>query len=506
MTEEKTLLKSEEEILACKKTLNEEQSKVFDDLIAYIKGETDANYFSVIGYAGTGKTYMMSKVVQATKCKVAMTAPTNKAVKVLMDNRTDMDSRVQYITIHKLLALKMQWVYPKGKDKFQPYQKLVPNRYAEKTLNHYDLIIVDEVSMLDDELFIMLDDERLNRVKVIFMGDPAQIPPVNREDAIPLVERKREIYKIEARFLETIMRQAKDSKILETAYQIRNNRFQQGDAILSRQSSKDVLFLSPASVYDTKVLFEEIKLHFADEQFSKDPNYCKVIAWTNETVNNMNTWIRQQLFKRTNLEQILPGEKLIADKPIIKNQVIIYNTSDEFEVVSCTRKVFNYTIPDKKSSYDWDDEDDAPAQGTLKGFEVIKVEPKQKSFTLNYWEAVVKSKDPITKDEYTNTIDILDEDSAQQLSWCLGGLYKKKLFKEYTEMSERFGKVKYNYAITAHKSQGSTYGTVFLMEDDINKNQKTLEKNRIKYTACTRPKKRLFIYSSRNKPFKEQFK
>jgi len=66
-------------------------------------------------------------------------------------------------------------------------------------------------------------------------------------------------------------------------------------------------------------------------------------------------------------------------------------------------------------------------------------------------------------------------------------------------MQERFAKVKYNYAITAHKSQGSTYQHVFLIEDDIDKNPRYIEKNRIKYTAVTRPAESLKILSRKNR-------
>ena len=96
-----------------KEQLNEEQLDVFNNLIEDIK-DPAVRQVSLMGYAGTGKTYLLSKLVQATTLKVAMSAPTNKAVKVLMDNREELSSRVMYSTIHKLLALRLSWVYPKS--------------------------------------------------------------------------------------------------------------------------------------------------------------------------------------------------------------------------------------------------------------------------------------------------------------------------------------------------------------------------------------------------------
>ena len=51
----------------------------------------------------------------------------------------------------------------------------------------------------------------------------------------------------------------------------------------------------------------------------------------------------------------------------------------------------------------------------------------------------------------------------------------------------------YAYAITAHKSQGSTYNTTFVLEDDIDVNSDIVERNRIKYTAYTRSSKKLYV-------------
>ena len=51
----------------------------------------------------------------------------------------------------------------------------------------------------------------------------------------------------------------------------------------------------------------------------------------------------------------------------------------------------------------------------------------------------------------------------------------------------------YSYEITAHKAQGSTYDNAFVLEADMDINRKIKERNRIKYTAFTRPKYKLFV-------------
>ena len=154
-SKEDRVLKSPEEVAEARSTLNEEQSVLFDNLLEVVR-DADREFAVVIGYAGTGKTYAISKFISAIRSKCAMTAPTNKAVKVLMDNKTPEMKKVSFSTIHKMLALRMQWVRPKAGQNFKPYQKLVKNFKGKVTLNDYDILIVDEVSMLDDQLFNMI--------------------------------------------------------------------------------------------------------------------------------------------------------------------------------------------------------------------------------------------------------------------------------------------------------------------------------------------------------------
>lgn len=488
----------EETIAKASSTLNEEQLTVFNKLLRFTQ-HPDKNYIVLVGYAGTGKTYSLSKFISAltSKCKIAMTAPTNKAVKVLVENKpAELANKVTYSTIHKLLSLRMQWVYPKRNQNFKPYQKLVRNKWGISQLNDYNLLIIDETSMLDDDLFMMMHKEKREDLKVIFMGDPAQIPPVNRDDSIPLLAKQRTIFNIEDLYLKKIMRQKADNKLLLTASQIREGRFEPGDPLLSRVSNKDCIFLSTNSERDIKAFNNEMIRLFTSDDFQKDPNFCKTISWTNATVGKYNRIIREAIFDTKSLEPLMEGEKLIADTPVIKDEDIIFNTSDEFEVLSYEEKTTFYKPPDgedKAAQTEFDLDDDLVIQSTS----------KDKKIYIKYFRTLVKHK--ISEGEYIEKkIDILNEESEKQLKWIFSKCFKTKRFDEYREWSEKFAKVKYNYAITAHKSQGSTYGTVFLIEDDIDKNPKNLERNRIKYTACTRPKDRLIILSSRNRPIEQQ--
>jgi superfamily I DNA/RNA helicase len=120
---------------------------------------------------------------------------------------------------------------------------------------------------------------------------------------------------------------------------------------------------------------------------------------------------------------------------------------------------------------------------------------------IRYYDCIVTYQSYDTQETLRKRIKVLCEESEQAYKWLCHSFKKVEDWRGYTEMLERFAKVKYNYAITCHKAQGSTYGTVFLIEDDIDKNFKAIERNRIKYTAFTRPKDKLYILSHKNKRY-----
>jgi ATP-dependent exoDNAse (exonuclease V) alpha subunit len=488
--------------------LTNEQNQVLDMLLNFVNSERE--YFMLEGYAGTGKTTVVSKFVGLLpeKCKIVMTAPTNKAVKVLADNKEV--SGIEYGTIHKLLNLTLQMRYPDKKkgENFEPHMILVPKRYGENTVNEYNLIILDEASMLDDDLFLMLHDIKDKDVKVIFMGDPAQIPPVNQADSIPLKTHTREEYDIQHAVLKTIMRQADGSAIKIIGQAIRDNRFTEQNPIRERVNGKDVFFYNSHN-HSGEYGFQSFTLNFlklfSSEEFKESSDHCKVIAWTNKVVDNTNDAVRKFIFRGQILRSIMLGEKLIADKPIFEDGTIIFNTSDEFEVVEVNEKTVSYKIPK------WIVElKNTGRQQSMKFDTDVEHEETggKYSYQFEVFRCKVASYDSVSKTITYKYIDVLTEYGSRSFNWARINLKKiavksrdNRAWKEYYKLDEMFARVKYNYAITAHKAQGSTYKNVFIIEDDIDQNKKLLERNRIKYTACTRPSKTLHILSKRNTSF-----
>lgn len=453
-------------------SLSREQRDIFNELLDFMEDPGKSMYL-IEGYAGTGKTYLVSTFVEhvlhTTDKVVSMTAPTNKAVKVLRQAADYTHPNLDYRTIHSLLGLREK-ITTNGQQIF------VQNNKDDATISGVDLLILDEVSMLSDDLLVGVAEKYHTitglseyaqdfGLKIVFVGDPAQIPPVGKSDCLPFKESYRSKLNILRGTLTTVMRQAQDNPIIKVTMKLRN-ALNRPIALPSRDSDYDdagdgVHFLDGTRSDFLKALLDT---HFNSDNFKSDSDFIKVIAWTNKTVKMFNTLIRGMLYGR-DAGKICIGEKLIANRPILNSdKLIIFKNNDEFEVLG-------YTVVD----------------GNYKGAD------------LRYYDVSVIG------DEGKKNIWIVHEDSEDDYdlikkhlvsvakSKRKGSWEASSAWQDYYRIQEVFADVNYNYAITAHKSQGSTYINAVVVEEDIDKNRKIMERNRIKYTACTRPAKRLYI-------------
>jgi exodeoxyribonuclease-5 len=464
-------------------TLNGDQKKSFDSLVDFITDLNDDSIYVLKGWAGTGKTYTISllvryvlEVIQPTRLwyKVGVTGPTNKSVRVIRKATGISSSRVQFQTVHKILGLSEK-ITSDGQQIFVNDGDFKPQIRTVK------LLIVDEVSMLNDDLFEELLKYR-DKTKIIFMGDPAQIPPVGRPDCIPFRDELLEGYRIKTLNLRQIMRQKEGNPIIESSVKIRKNIGNSNSGISPEnkinQIGEGVEFVnlnSPESRSSFRVILEK---YFKTDRFKDDPEYCKIIGWRNKTISSMNDLVRKVIYGEEALSsKILIGEKLIANSPILEKDTIIFNTNDEFTVES-----FEVETEDLRFKVS-DHPDDDPY-----------------SISLKHYEALVSYLDE-DDDLVKRTIRILHEDSEPEFKKLANILKLRAINKKgkdkswlvYYNFLRRYADVMYGYSITAHKAQGSTYDTVFLLEDDIDVNWNIVERNRIKYTAYTRSSRKLYV-------------
>lgn len=427
--------------------LNDLQKDIFDRITSI--GLNKFSQTLLTGYSGTGKSFLVTKIIEEIISKsrfvnIAITAPTNKAVRVLKNLSSICETHVQveFNTLHSLLGLKRVITYD-GKEEFKA-------DYGDGTISDYDIIIVDEVSMLDNVLYRQLiETAKYGKKMVLFIGDRGQIPPVNGGESLLFS------MDLENNFnLEDIIRQASGNPIIKIAQLVRTNQTFPHETDVDSDGN-GVIFLKINT--ETKLL----DTYFNSKNFASNPNFVKVLAYTNNAVDYYNNKVRGLVYgekcARLNL-----GEKMVCNKPITdsKNKVIL-NNNDEFEVISFTLKT------------------------------------DRTKLSLSFYEVVVMS------DSKSYVIKILAEKSEK--------VYEKELarLKRYAETASlmkrrnewvkyyrfmgKFANVKYNYALTVHKSQGSTFDNVIVINCDINRMFDMIDRNKLLYTAMTRAKNKLFM-------------
>jgi exodeoxyribonuclease-5 len=456
-------------------SLNKDQRESFDSLKDFIYDRKDDNIYVLKGWAGTGKTYCVSVLVRYVLdviypdknwYKIAVTGPTNKSVRVIKKSTGIKNPRVSFQTIHKMLGLTER-ITSDGQQEFVNQGDFVP------PIEKIKLLIIDEVSMLNDDLFHEILRYR-DRVKIICMGDPAQIPPVGKPDCIPFRDEFFEMYGIKTLELKTIMRQKEDNPIIDTSVTIRNdleNPYVDTGKFSKLNDKGEGIEIINLNSSDRRVTFSDVLgKYFKTDEFKEDSEYSKIIAWRNKTVETMNNLVRKVIYGEENIgSKILIGEKLIANNPIIEMSQILFNTNDEFSVEDFEIKTEKPRVADE--------------EGILKYYETRVSFLNDEDKKIFYY------------------IDILHEDSESYFNVLAGKLKKiaiekrgkEKSWIKYYDFIRRFADVSYAYAITAHKSQGSTYNTAFVLEDDIDVNTNIVERNRIKYTAFTRSSKKLYV-------------
>lgn len=199
--------------------LSKQQNLAFEDVLEWFNEPNADPYYALAGYAGTGKTTMAYHLYQALSDlgkRVFFAAYTGKAAHVLQTKGCPAT------TIHYL-------IYQFAGEDANGDPMFIDN--IDFDINSADLIIVDEYSMLNREI---VNDLLKREIKVLFLGDTAQLPPI--EGDCPIVHDFQ---------LTEIHRQAWESPILRAATRVRNGERLKygnyGDFIYRhRKSVKDI--------------------------------------------------------------------------------------------------------------------------------------------------------------------------------------------------------------------------------------------------------------------------
>jgi exodeoxyribonuclease-5 len=156
--------------------LTPDQQAVATAFAAWLAAPADGTPFVLSGYAGSGKTFLSMHLLAQVEAKGlcwTVVAPTPKAVGVLRRQLQLAQLKPSWYpsTIHRLLRLKLK--------RLRDLERCEPTEQTALALEHLGLVLVDEASMVDSALLeIALRCAHPYRTRLVFVGDPAQLPPV----------------------------------------------------------------------------------------------------------------------------------------------------------------------------------------------------------------------------------------------------------------------------------------------------------------------------------------
>ena len=438
-----------------------EQKAVLEDLSEFISTLGSRSIFLLKGYAGTGKTTLISALVKSLPSvgkRSALLAPTGRAAKVLAKY-----SKRKASTLHK----KIYWIRTsKNGNTFIT---------LKENLHTNTIFIVDEASMIPEDLNDSLSKRSLLEdlikyvyegidCKLILIGDTAQLPPVHL-DVSPALDEEN-LYKkyqkqIISKELKEVVRQEKNSLVLENATQLRRLIEVNNNSLPKIKLNNDVIRISSG-----EDLQENIEAAYAQSGVENTTIICR----SNKRANQYNNRIRSE---------ILWQEDIISSGDIL---MVVRN---------------NYFWLDEKSEAGF------LANGDI--IEVTRVKEIIERYGFKFAKASIKLLDYPNENE-VETILLLDTISSESPS--LKYEEYKKLYKEVgldykgqkdinkkIKENEFFNaiQIKFGYSITCHKAQGGQWKEVFI---DIGYFKKEmLDKNYLRwlYTAFTRSTEKLYL-------------
>ena len=402
------------------------------------------------GFAGTGKTTLTSLIVDRLMTdgkRVAVTAPTHKAVSVLAQKIPN----AQLSTIHSLLQLRLK----ERADGTATCEATDPSFVLYGT----DLLVVDECSMIDEMLFDHII-RATPKTKVLFVGDPAQLPPVTKTGETGLSP----VFSVVSRKvrLEHIVRQAAGNPILSLSATIRTwiedgyiPTLEDLEKTLPAPPSKAGLMPGDAA---RAIAFEHTE--------GRD---TRILCYTNRRVVDYNRRIHQILHPG-DPHPFLPGQTVVFQSEHRSMEQKDIRNNEEVEVLSIAEGVH----PRWSDIPAWKVEIAHPAEGNLTVFCPQHVEVWQRAVDSMFQEYRRLTKDPRDRDR------MAEGRHASTQAWAL---------------RKAFADIRPTYAQTVHKAQGSTFHTVFIDWNDLLSlaSRSKTEFLRAFYTAVTRPAEHLAI-------------
>jgi ATP-dependent exoDNAse (exonuclease V) alpha subunit len=467
------------------KTPTKDQQVTFINLLsAFLKPTRKDNHiFMLTGSAGTGKTTVVEALIKTIPIinesiennilmpiklpkqpiSVYLTATTGKAARML-------ENRCQYsaCTIHKLIYTLDDNKSEVSRSRLRWYYKI-----ADPLTDPYSVLFIDESSMIsslnqeDDNVIFgsgnLIDDILTfgTNAKIVFVGDPYQLPPVNEHKTLaldPELFEMKYFFPVQYFELREPVRFSKYSGIYQIAYQIR-------DTLTSgNQSNINIEENGNVTLYDS---VDEIINHHVDILKNKPTLPTTMIAYTNNVVSTLNKKIRSKLLKNT--KKLLNNNEYVM---VIKNNYLYDLMNGEIVQIinmeSECKRIEHLRFRKVKLKYGSDDNDVMKC--------MVLENTLEPNFNYTFQDELLILSYIFEKIQKQNP-DLLDNK-------------RSLMFRLQNDPYLNALRLKYAYAITCHKAQGGEWEEVSIVTESMLYHSKQPSDFVLRwlYTAITRAK------------------
>lgn len=500
--------------------LNIQQEELKAELKKHIKKQN--GFYAVLGSGGTGKTFTILNTINEINLKpheVIFLAPTNKVVGILRNGINDFQLKRRVKTIASFLNFKIIRDHENNPSVYMKFPKIN---------NKLKLVVIDEVSMINKDYYDMLKEFKNHNISVICIGDRYQIPPIEKDYSDNYIDKDG--YKVSHIFKEF-------TKEKNNSYELTiQQRQKEGSAVFDFvKSFRDFMTSDKINTFNWNNDFKKVllnKVNWDDIKYFDDSNWnnyelkslirskeisnngFRSVCSKNLTVRTLNWYVGAS---RVNDKSYKVSEKNVGDDLVFdsfyrgfdeegfiynqnKDDLVTFYTSEDVKVISkeLDKQIYEF-------NYGWNNK-----KGKLRDYN----KPIQIEFEFYTYEVYCYTRKTnyqirvaipeVTRNTIYNTINNarkfyknkiekeLEKDKPNKTKIAQ---WKKILSEEntrYSDFSLGFAKLEKPYALTSHKSQGSTYETVMIPFYDFN-NREIKNTAQLFYVAISRASKNIIL-------------
>lgn len=434
---------------------NAQQIDALNEMDRFMKSNETSMTLS--GYAGTGKTSLMEMIAQKGRKQyrpVVFCATTNKAAAVL--NERVSKAGFKAATLNKVFGISVE---VDSNSSTYNARNLV-NVLKDVDITPGTTVVIDEASMINEENYSILNNiAKRNSLKIIYVGDEAQLAPVG-EDKISKVFRNGDGKVIRL----TQVERTDDNAILKEATDLRNGNPLSGISSFN-DKGEGVAYISPNHQDEiNNVVANYVK------GLKHDPNCFRILAFTNKAVSAYNNQVRELLGYtsptpnvgepmtgyanwgydwKTKSYRFINSESYKVSK-VDKPHTIQTHLSDGTAI---TMEAIPLTLEDSLGNVDTFDFIDI--KSNLSNLQAAVQLANEKKML---W---AEAKRAVGRDAKANIY--------QRINFIDNFLFVNDNIEDSNHNLLQVKTIDFGYAMTVHKSQGSTFANVLMDDVDISR-------------------------------------